>query len=74
MKIDSIIEIAARLSDVQELIERAQYQEAVALLDDTKRELFARAHHDANSGLSFADWCKENGIWVNFHVGPDTTK
>ena len=66
MKIDSIIEITARLSDAQELIERGRTQDAVALLDDTKRELFFKAHDDDASGLPFPDWCKANGIFVNF--------
>ena len=66
MKIDSIIEITARLSDAQELIERGRTQDAVALLDDTKRELFFKAHDDDASGLPFPAWCKANGIFVNF--------
>jgi hypothetical protein len=70
MKIDSIIEITARLSDAQELIERGRTQNAVALLDDTKRELFFKAHDDDASGLPFPDWCKVNGIFVNFDRPP----
>ena len=66
MKIDNLIEIMARLSDAQELIARERTQEAFSLLDDTKRELFFRAHDEANSGLSFSDWCKANGIFATF--------
>jgi len=66
MKIDSIIEITARLSDAQELIERGRQQDAITLLDDTKRELFFKAHDDDASGLSFPAWCKQNGIFLNF--------
>lgn len=66
MKIDSLIEIMARLSDAQELIERGRDRDAILLLDDTKRELFFKTHDDANSGLSFKDWCKVNGIFATF--------
>lgn len=66
MKIESIIEIAARLSDAQELIERGRLQAAFAMLDDTKREMFFLAHTDDASGLSFRDWCKQNGIFTTF--------
>lgn len=71
MKIDSIIEITARLSDAQELIERGELETAITLLDDTKKELFFRAHDDDGRGLSFRAWCKANSIFVNFEKPGD---
>lgn len=66
MKIDNLIEIAARLSDVQHLVERGLMQEAHDLLEDTKKELFFRAHDETGGYLSFSEWCKENRLFVNF--------
>ena len=66
MKIDSIIEIAARLSDAQELISRGRTGEAFSLIDDTKKELFFRAHDETGEGVPFRDWCKLQGLFVSF--------
>lgn len=69
MKIDSLIEITARLSDAQELLERGRVQDAYTLLDGTKRELFLSEWRDEKTDLPFQDWCKANGVWVNFGEG-----
>jgi len=66
MKTDSLIEIAARLSDARELLTRNRVDDAIALLEETKKELFFRAHDDAGTELSFADWCKSVGLFVSF--------
>jgi len=66
MKNESLIELTARLSDAQELINRGRHQDAIALLDDTKKEIFFRAHDDDASGLSFADWCADRKLFLTF--------
>lgn len=66
MKIENLIEIAARLSDAQELLKRGRFEVALELIDETKRELFFRAHDEEGGGLSFPDWCKAKGLFVNF--------
>ena len=66
MKIENLIEIAARLSDVQELLKRGRFEVALELIDETKREIFYRAHDEDGGGLSFSDWCKVNGIFATF--------
>lgn len=72
MKIENLIEIAARLSDAQELLKRGRFEVALELIDETKRELFFRAHDEEGGGLSFPDWCKAKGLFVNFDK-PETT-
>lgn len=67
MKIDNLIEIAARLSDAQELLKRGRFEVALEMIDETKRELFFRAHDEEGGGLSFPDWCKAKGLFVNFN-------
>lgn len=66
MKIENLIEIAARLSDAQELLKRGRFEIANNLLDETKKELFFRAYDEDGGGLSFQDWCKAKGFFVNF--------
>lgn len=55
-RIESLLEITARLSDTQELINRGLTSEAAALLNQTKQELFFRAYEEAGGGLSFSEW------------------
>ena len=66
MKIENLIEIAARLSDVQEFLKRGRFEVALEMIDETKQELFFRAHDEEGGGLSFPDWCKAKGLFVNF--------
>jgi len=66
MKIENLIEITARLSDVQELLKRGRFEVALEMIDETKREIFFRAHDEEGGGLSFPDWCKAKGLFVNF--------
>lgn len=66
MKIENLIEIAARLSDAQEILKRGRIDGALELIDETKRELFFRAHDEDGGGRSFSDWCKANGVFVTF--------
>lgn len=42
MSIENLLEITARLSDVQELLTRGRTTEAAELIEDTKKELFFR--------------------------------
>jgi hypothetical protein len=66
MKIENLIEITARLSDVQEFLKRGRFEVALEMIDETKREIFFRAHDEEGGGLSFPDWCKAKGLFVNF--------
>lgn len=74
MEIANLIEIAARLSDAQELILLGRASEAGALIDETKRELFFRAHDEDGGGLSFQDWCQAKGLFVNFEKPENETQ
>ena len=73
MKIENLIEIAARLSDAQELLKRGRFEVALEMIDETKRELFFRAHEEEGGG-SFPDWCKAKGLFVNFDKPEDAAK
>jgi hypothetical protein len=53
------------LSDVQELLLRNEKKEAERLLNTTKEELFRVAWEDANSGLSFEQWAKREGLFFS---------
>lgn len=60
---ETLIEITARLSDVQELIARGSLQAAVDLLNDTKAELWHRSHQESEPALTFDAWLEKNNLF-----------
>ena len=63
MTYQTLIEITARLSDVQELIARGRHQDAVDLLNDTKREFWHRANRESAPSLKFDEWLEKNNLF-----------
>lgn len=62
---ETLIEITARLSDVQELIARGRHQDAVDLLNETKLELWHRSHQDSDPALTFDAWLEKNNLFFS---------